>query len=454
LFAASAQALLPVTCATDLVSVCARRCDVAVDPVDREGPDPFKHPFLRGVGRVAVAVDDLCTIHPKLMSLREKEAALLDLARLEARVTAVRLRVLASADDVAADHAVRDAATWLAQRARLDRGPVRRDAELATAVAERWIAVGDALTTGWVNLAQARVCVEVLTELPDDLDPELVAAVEAQLVVLAEQWAPKDLKALGRKILEAIDPEAADAHEAKKLDDEERRAREATSLRVKVLGEGITRIVANLPDHVANRLLTYLDAFTSPRHQSARGSEPPVPSTESRGPVHTQRGHAFAAFLEQLDPDQLPEHGGDATTMIITIGLDGLRTRLAAGTVIGHDVDRLSASEARRLACTAELIPVVLGTDSEVLDLGRTTRLFSRVQRKALRIRDRRCRAEGCTTPVAWTEAHHKNPWAHGGTTDLTNGICLCNFHHHRCHDENYLHEYLPNGDVRYQRRT
>jgi hypothetical protein len=55
---------------------------------------------------------------------------------------------------------------------------------------------------------------------------------------------------------------------------------------------------------------------------------------------------------------------------------------------------------------------------------------------------------------VAWTEAHHKNPWAHGGPTDLTNAISLCSFHHHRCHDDTYLHEYLPNGDVRYKRRT
>jgi hypothetical protein len=130
--------------------------------------------------------------------------------------------------------------------------------------------------------------------------------------VLAEQWAPHDLKVLGRKLLEAIDPEVAGAHEAKKLTEQERRAHEATSLRFHRVGDGVTRIVANLPDQVANRLATYLDAFTSPRHgdQTQGGSEPPVSSTESRGPAHVQRGHAFAALLEHLDPDQLPAHGG------------------------------------------------------------------------------------------------------------------------------------------------
>jgi hypothetical protein len=426
---------------------------MSVDPVDT-----WTHPFRRGLARVAGAVAEVAGSYPELMSTTEKAQALLDVVQLESRVAALRLRLLACADDVADEAGARDAGAWLAHEARLDPGPARRDGQLATALEERWHRLQAALGTGALNVAQARVCVQVLTELPEDLDASLVDAVEEQLVILAEQWAPRDLLVLGRKILEAIDPETADAHEARKLEDEERRARERTSLHAKRLGDGTTRISANLPDAVANRLLTYLDAFTSPRHHSSdhtgEGLEPSVSSPESRGPAHVQRGHAFAALLEHLDPHKLPAQGGDATAMIITISLDQLRANLAAADLIGHQLDRISAKEARRLACTAELIPAVLGTTGEVLDLGRTSRLFTRAQRKALRLRDRRCRAEGCDTPVAWTEAHHKNPWAHGGTTDLANAISLCSFHHHRCHDTSYLHEYLPNGDVRFRRRT
>jgi hypothetical protein len=424
---------------------------MSVDPIASDG---FMHPFRRGLGHVAEAVAAAAQSRPDLMSTTEKTQALLELTRLEAQVTALRLRVLQYADDVAVEHGARDAAAWLAHEARLDPGPTRRDGELATALGEHWTGIGDALAAGQVNLPQARVCAQVLAELPADLDPALVRAVEEQLVILAEDWAPRELKILGRKILDAIDPEIADAHEATKLEDEERRARERASLHLKRLGDGITRISANLPDTVANRLLTYLDAFTSPRHQSASGSEPPISSLESRGPAHVQRGHAFAALLEHLDPIALPAHGGDATTVIVTLSLEQLRTQLAAADLIGHDLDRISASEARRLACSAALIPAVLGTNSEVLDLGRTSRLHTRAQRRALRLRDRRCRAEGCTAPAAWTEVHHKDPWSHGGTTDLADGICLCNFHHHRCHDPAYTHEFLPNGDVRYRRRT
>ena len=111
------------------------------------------------------------------------------------------------------------------------------------------------------------------------------------------------------------------------------------------------------------------------------------------------------------------------------------------------------AAEARRLACTANLVPVVRGGTSEVLDVGRARRLFTAAQRRALGVRDGHCRAEGCDIPAAWCEAHHLIPWSEGGRTDLDNAILLCSHHHHRAHDDRYLHDRLPDGDVRFHRR-
>ncbi len=146
-------------------------------------------------------------------------------------------------------------------------------------------------------------------------------------------------------------------------------------------------------------------------------------------------------------------HGGDATTVIVTIPLEDLRRDLsAAGLASG---ERVSAAEARRLACTAEIIPAVMGGRSEVLDLGRSSRLFKPAQRKAMVVRDRECRAEGCTVPASWCEAHHwGRPWARGGRTDLRDGVLLCSWHHHRAHDSTYSAERMPNGDVRFRRQT
>ena len=56
----------------------------------------------------------------------------------------------------------------------------------------------------------------------------------------------------------------------------------------------------------------------------------------------------------------------------------------------------------------------------------------------------------GCDIPAAWCEAHHLIPWTKGGKTDLADGVLLCSHHHHRAHDDRYLHDRLPNGDIRF----
>ena len=113
----------------------------------------------------------------------------------------------------------------------------------------------------------------------------------------------------------------------------------------------------------------------------------------------------------------------------------------------------LSATEIRRLACTAGIVPAVLGGKGEVLDLGREQRAFTPAQQLALILRDRTCRAEGCDIPGTWAEAHHWIPWSRGGKTDLANAVLLCSHYHHRVHDTCFTVDRLPNGDVRFPRR-
>ena len=107
-----------------------------------------------------------------------------------------------------------------------------------------------------------------------------------------------------------------------------------------------------------------------------------------------------------------------------------------------------------RLVCTANILPVVLGGASQVLDAGRTRRLYSPTQRKALAVTQPTCRGDGCDIPAAWCEAHHAaEAWAKGGRTDLADGVLLCSFHHHRAHDPHYEHERMPDGRVQFHRR-
>ncbi|MBM9460181.1 DUF222 domain-containing protein [Nocardioides sp. zg-536] len=385
------------------------------------------------------------------MATSDKETALVELTHIEAQVAELRLRLLASADDVAAMHGARDAGAWIAHTTHTDPQTARADWRLAKALETRTV-VAAGMRDGHVSAAQARVITLGLDELPTELAPETVAGAEVTLVGYCDEFGPKDLRRLARRILDVVAPEVADAEEGKKLQDEERHARERATLSLRDLGDGRTRLSGVLPTTVANRLRTYLDAYTSPRKNGGTGGVSTGSTTAI--PRHRANAHAFEALLELLDPDQLPEHGGDATTVIVALSHEQLLTDLATAIAItGGGADPISAGEARRLACQAAIIPQVYGGDSELLDQGRAKRLFTKPQRKAMKVRDRRCRAEGCTITAAWTEAHHLRPWSQGGRTDLKDAVCFCKQDHLRAHDPSYEMTLLPNGDYRFTKR-
>jgi hypothetical protein len=45
-------------------------------------------------------------------------------------------------------------------------------------------------------------------------------------------------------------------------------------------------------------------------------------------------------------------------------------------------------------------------------------------------------------------------PWATGGRTDLADALPLCHRHHQWIHDTAYTHQRLPDGSLRFTRRT
>jgi hypothetical protein len=404
------------------------------------------HPLVACADAIEAALKDVAGVDPTFMRTSEKAQVLRRLDRLESRLAGLRMRVMTSADDVSdstADHSV---ATWLAAMTHTDPRDRAGELSLARSLDRRWTHLASALADGSVHLAQARVIAHAMEDLPaKDVGADVLARAEEALIGYAEQYAPAQLRRLGRRILQVAAPDMCAEQEGKALEREERRAAALTSLTLRRCGDGTTRISGRLADVVADRLRTYLDAYTSPRHRAPVYDEPASP--------RRRLGHAFAAFLEAADPDRMPLHGGDATTVIVTIDHQKLTSQLAGAGLVGEEP--ISASQARRLACTAQLIPAVLGGQSEVLDLGRGSRLFSRSQRKAMAVRDKRCRTEGCTIPASWCEAHHATaPWSRNGQTNLDDGVLLCSWHHHRAHDPTYDARRLSNGDYRFHRRT
>ena len=417
-------------------------------------PPQQPHPVLACVENVETELKAVRDVQPTFMTTAQKELALLGIATAVAQLAELRMRVLAVAEDLAETEGARDLGSWLSGHLRADLRAARADAKLAEALDRRWHQVAAGMADGAVSPAQAKVVVEAVDALPSDLDPDLVAKAEGQLVGWCTRFAPHELRRLGKRILAVVDPATGDQADAKRLEAEEQTARQKMRLTLKPQGDGTTRVSGLLPDSSATRLKTYLEAYTSPRNPH---NTPTGVGEADRIPYPGKLAHAFCALLEHLDPRKLPEHGGDATTLIVTMTLDDLRRDLGTASVLdGSDPalgPNLSATEARRLACTGQIIPAVLGSQGEVLDLGRADRLFRPPQRKAIRLRDRRCRVKGCDHPAAWCETHHLKPWAEGGKSDLANGITICSWHHHRIHDPRYEHDLLPDGDILIRRK-
>jgi hypothetical protein len=128
----------------------------------------------------------------------------------------------------------------------------------------------------------------------------------------------------------------------------------------------------------------------------------------------------------------LPESHGTTPRVSVSIDHQALVSGLGEGLLEGGG--SLSAAAVRRLACDAEVLPFVLGSRSQVLDVGRASRLVTTAIWLALVLRDRHCAFPGCTRPPIACDAHHILHWVDGGPTSLDNLVLLCRTHHTMIH--------------------
>jgi len=163
-----------------------------------------------------------------------------------------------------------------------------------------------------------------------------------------------------------------------------------------------------------------------------------IACTQARGRKgRSNRAHDNRAHVNSAHDNADVEIPFPATTIVVRMTLESLLSGLGEAHIDGIE-QPISAKTARKLAADAQIIPAVLGGNSEVLDLGTPRRLFTRAQRIALAERDDGCAWAGCRRPPSHTEAHHIRWWSHGGATNLNNGILLCSMHHHRVHRDGW----------------
>ena len=407
-----------------------------------------RHQVASATAHMRATADGVVDASVWSMTAAEAATTLVELTRLAAQVAELTARVAAHADELQVGHEVgaTSTANWLAHQTHLTRraaaGTVRLGYDLGTHDHVR-----TALAHGDLMLEQARVIIGAVKELPEDLNPDLVIKAERHLVAEAAHYDASTLRILGRRLLEVVAPELADAHEADLLEKEEARAAQACRFTMSDDGHGKTYGRFILPTAQAAILRKYLLALAAPKHVAATQG----PGVQRR-PGPERMGRAFAELIERISAKHLPKVGGTDATIVVSIDLDTLTGKAEKAGVLATG-ERLSPGQVRRLACTARIIPVVLDGRSQVLDIGRARRFFTRAQVIALGIRDKGCAAEGCNWPPWLCHAHHWTRWSDGGGTDLRNGGLLCPRHHTRAHDPTYELTRHPNGRVSFHRR-
>ena len=456
-------------------------------------------PVVEGLAHVHAAIDALGAADVGEVSGRD----VAEVDRAMSRLAAVKLSMVAAAhrQGVAQRAGMTSTSAWLAAQTRTWGAQAAADVALAAALEESLPMTREALAVGALSTEHAAVIAGTTSRLPETLTHTERAKVEAALVARATRVNPGLLRRSAKRALLAAERTAQEAldHEDAELRGEEHRARRRTRLTMHDNLDGTVTGHFTVPTLAGAILRKVIQQMVSPRrhasnrggregagavgesatsplgsgghgprvtevgddtrlldptarpgsiagaeHDAAHDGRPSSVSDRKRDWAH-EYGTAFVELLEHLPTDRLS--GKVAATVVVTIDHDQLREQLGAAHLdTGHD---LSAAEARRLACSAGILPAVLDGRSLPLDLGRTKRFFTEAQRVALATTYDQCAAEHCDRPYAWTDLHHEYPWAKGGPTDLHLGVPLCGPHHRRAHDARYEHVISTDGSGR-----
>ena len=221
-----------------------------------------QHQVDRGVAVIAGALTELDEVSLLGLDQTATAASLVEIAVAEARLGELKHRVLAHASQVRVEEATGAAttATWLARATRTTVRTSRRAVHLATAL-ETYARLREGYAAGAVNTEQAEVIARALDALPVDVPATVRAAAEQRLVELAAHHDACDLRVLGDRVLDVVAPAVADAHEAARLEAEERAAARKTMLTMTPDGQGSVHGRFTVPELHAGMLRKQLLAL-------------------------------------------------------------------------------------------------------------------------------------------------------------------------------------------------
>ena len=407
------------------------------DPAGRAVPDPPETLTLPRLSAGALAG----------LEQGELLSVLGDIERLANRLAGYRAEVLGALDALNQSGAAPDASPHLSLRDAA--GVSERDARRMLRAAEKTRehdTVLEALSEGDINAAQAETLCDA--RVPDPVRAELVAAA-----------AGEDTDATRRRVQRA---EAE--HSVETSMERFERQRQARGAGWRRDHEGMLRLWAKFdPDtgaHVEAALEALCREYWNDDKQVRNGRRTPAQRDAdvlAYALAGLTYGDADAAAVRRLHArasarsDNLPDESRDPSRRLppaqvsVLIGLDALRGQTDEMGLTDAGVE-LPPEVVRRMACDAEIIPMILDGPGGSADAGCSRRTVPLRLRRLLVARDRHCRWPGCHEPPSRCDAHHVWHWIDGGPTNLDNLVLLCHRHHHFLHQHGYRMVPQPDG--------
>jgi hypothetical protein len=326
----------------------------------------------------------------------------------EQMLAAVRLHLIREIDgrNLPIAQEAANTAIWLRGRLHISIHTARRLVDLARMLDQRPV-LDAALSTATLNVEQTHIVAKTVRDLTGETSPDVVDLAEKTLVEQYPDWEPVVFRKVAARILAHVAPDVAEAADRRAAERDEKRAQQTRAFTLTNNGDGRYRLTGWLDAEAAAIVNAALDPLCKP---------------DADRTATQRRADALVEVCRlALRTEELPANGGDRPQIAVTIPYDVVRNQLGAGQL--DTGERLSAEQVRRLACDAHLIPMVLGGDGQILDVGQARRLFTGPLRRALVVRDGGCAFPGCDRPPRWCDAHHIRAWTAGGKTALNKPV-------------------------------
>lgn len=300
-----------------------------------------------------------------------------------------------------------------------------------------------AFASGEISYAHANV----IARTSEQIGPEPVRQTESDLVEAARQLDPSDLAKVTDRLRFLVDQDGV-------LEDANQ-SRLRRWLHISRTLDGIYYLNGRLDREAGELVATAIEAYATPM------------TNEDRRSAAQRRADALTEVCRRhLDSGQQPIKAGQKPHLELVVTLDVLRGQapsspgqlrgpgsvspawrgeMEPATLNGH---MIPTETARRIACDATLVPVLVDEKGNVLDVGRARRTISPAQRRALNRRDGHCRYPGCDRPTSWCEGHHIKHWVDGGESKLKNFLLFCKRHHVFVHEHGGRVVITPDGEI------